>query len=126
MLRYETSKEYFQYRQGPLATGIAFGSFIPTTKESKGNDWPEVQMHLLPALLTSISEVERLFNIDRDYLDGYFADLKGKHGVTLTYCHLRPNSRLVYMLLFIIKYNKRIKGGLASHIQGFWGEKNRF
>ena len=88
-----------QHRKGNLAGSVPIGAFLPTTPESKENDWPELQMHLLPHLVTTIPDYKQIFNIDDKYWsDHLMANLQGKHGLTFSFCLLRPKSMLVIIL----------------------------
>jgi len=94
---FDTVKEYIQHRKGNLAWSVPIGAFLPTTPESKENDWPELQMHLLPHLVTTIPDYKNTLNFDDEYWNGHLmSNLQGRHGVTYSLCLLRPKSRFVH------------------------------
>ena len=93
-LDFDAVNEYLTTRKGLLGTAMTLGAFVPTTEESKRDDWPEVQIHLVPHLVTDFDGYRNIFSISDDYWDNYLMkEFKGKHGVTLSYCLLRPKSR---------------------------------
>ncbi|XP_066910384.1 glucose dehydrogenase [FAD, quinone]-like [Clytia hemisphaerica] len=94
IFNYDTYKRYHEERTGVIGSGISFGVFIPTTEESMKNDWPEIQIHLVPHLITALADYQKCFNIKNDYWQKLMLpQLQGKHGVTYSYCLLRPKSR---------------------------------
>lgn len=99
---FDTYKEYHTERKGILGSGIILGAFIPTTEESKKNDWPEIQIHGLPHLFASFSDYQKTFNFDTNYWnDLVLPEFKGKDGISFSYCLLRPKSRLVIAFYFV-------------------------
>ena len=81
--------------EGLLGHAAPMTAFIPTTKESEQIDWPEIQLHTAPLLLGSTIEIKKAFNIDDKFWSDYLVPgMKGKEGISFSYCLLRPISRL--------------------------------
>ena len=85
--------------EGPLGHVVPMSVFVPTTKESKQYDWPEIQLHITPLLIGSMNtDINFFFNINDKFWSDYLAPcMKGKEGISFTYCLLRPKSRLFHI-----------------------------
>ncbi|XP_066921858.1 glucose dehydrogenase [FAD, quinone]-like [Clytia hemisphaerica] len=91
---FETYKEYHQHRTGLLSSGIVLGAFMPASEKAKKNDWPEIQTHFYPHLITSLPVYQQIFNFNEEYWRNVMLkELEGKNGVTFVNCLLRPKSR---------------------------------
>jgi len=93
---FDAFSEYMLHRRGVLASSIIpIGAFIPTTEEAKRNDWPEIQLHLIPAMAPDAPFFKEKINLADDVWNDYISHLKHKKGVTVSYALLRPKSRFV-------------------------------
>ena len=95
ILHFDTFKRYLETNEGPLGYALPMSVFVPTTKESEQYDWPEIQLHIIPLLLGSNTDLKKAFSIDDKIWSDYLVPgMKGKEGISFTYCLLRPKSRL--------------------------------
>ena len=77
-----------------MGHGVPMTAFIPTTKESTQYDWPEIQLHIIPLLVGSNTDFKKTFFIDDKFWSDYLVPgMKGKDGISFSYCLLRPKSR---------------------------------
>ena len=92
---FETFKKYiFEDREGILGQTVPVVSFLPTTKESKDIDWPEIQIIFGSMLLGKHPESKTFLNMEDNYWYKYIEPaMKGKEGISMIYALLRPKSR---------------------------------
>ena len=86
--------EYFNNREGVLSHVVPMIAFLSTTKESEAIDWPEIQLHFMPLLIGKNIEMKTLLRFSDKFWNEYLEPgMKGKEGISFSYCLLRPKSR---------------------------------
>ena len=80
--------------EGILGQTCPLIAFLPSTKEFEEKDWPDVQLHILPILMGTKKEFKGMFRFSEDFWHNYLKNgMTGKHGISFSYCLLRPKSR---------------------------------
>ena len=94
ILHYDTFKGYLETGEGLLGHIVPMTAFLPTSKYSGKIDWPEIKLHIIPLLFGSSADLKKAFNIDDKFWFDYLSlGMKGKEGISISYCLLRPKSR---------------------------------
>ena len=89
--------EYFNNREGVLGQTVPMIMFLPTTEQTEAMDWPDIQIHGLPFLMGAIPDMKKLFRINDKFWNEYLEPgMKGKDGISFSYCLLRPKSRYFF------------------------------
>ena len=84
---------FHNQREGPLTQSLVVGGFLPLTKKAKEIDWPEIQIHIFASLTGDFADFKPLFNFGDGYWKYLVKEMKGKVGMTVMCCVLRPRSR---------------------------------
>ena len=92
-MKYDTFADYFYHQKGILANGIALGAFISTTPKSKEIDWPEIQIHEIPQLLSDNILMKSIFHFSDEYWNFLQDALRNTDGASSFVSLLRPKSR---------------------------------
>ena len=93
---FDSTYKYLKYGEGLLGATLLLGMFLQTKYVKDENDWPDIQFHYLPHLVTiKGANFKEKFNFDDKFWNSYYVPLMDKHGYTASFALLRPKSRFV-------------------------------